>query len=166
LASFEFEHAQNGGIGMRIVAEGRYEVYNACIGALGRLIWGELPEEDELPVVWYGFDDGSLAVALMNEMLYQHQLNDFCFSRFETERIDEVDELDEKVWKNSSRQLKIFGKAYGVFDPEHRLPVHMPVYAALMPRMKFIRRADGGYEFYCILDDVGGDFDALPAELQ
>lgn len=166
MAEFEFSNAERGGIEMRIRAEGRYEVFNACIGALGRLIWGELEAADEIPIVWYGFDDASLAVALINELLYQHQLNDFCFSRFVTERIEEVEELDEKAWKGSAKQLKIFGKAYGVFDPEQQLAVRQPVYAALLPGVKFTQSDTGHFEFRCILDDIGGDFDNLPNELR
>lgn len=166
MAKFEFEYAKRGGIGMRIEAESRNGVYDASIAALGRLIWGELPEEESIDIVWYGFDEGSLAVALINELLYQHQLRDFCFSSFTTERVEEVEELDEKVWKGSAKQLKIFGKAHGVVDKDRNLPVNMPIYAALLPGMKFKQKDDGSYEFYCILDDVGGDFENLPAELR
>ena len=165
MASFEFEYADRGGIGMSIHAESEHEVYNACVGAVGRVMWGELPEEVEIPIVWYGFDEGSLAVALINELLYQHQLRDFCFSRFATERVEEVEELDEKVWKGSARQLKIFGKAYGVIDKDQSIAVKLPIYAALLPGMKFKCLDDGSYHYYCILDDVGGDPDQMPKDM-
>jgi|GEM_PF-1908497 len=166
MAEFEFEDAPKGGIGMRIHADSRYEAYNASVGALGRMMWGKLPEDEAVPIMWYGFDNASLVVALINELLYQHQLKDFCFTRFKTDRIEDVEELDEKVWKGSAKQLKIFGTAYGVYDTDRSLPVRQPVFAALLPGAKFTSAADGKVELYCILDDVGGDFDALPAELQ
>lgn len=167
MARFEFEHAAKGGVGMHIEAESLHGVYDAAIGALARLMWEEPADDGEcLDVVWYGFDHGSLAVALINEVLYQKQLNDFCFSRFITERIEEVEELDAKVWKKSARQLKIFGKLYGRCDPVYEAAVRMPIYAALLPGMRFKQLAVDRYEFYCILDDVGGDFANLPPELR
>ncbi len=69
MAEFEFCYEPRGGIGMSIRADTRYEVYNASIAALGRLMWGELPRTEAVPVVWYGFDDVSLAVALINTSL-------------------------------------------------------------------------------------------------
>ncbi len=164
MAEFEFSDEPRGGIGMTIRADSRYEVYDASIGALGLLMWGKLERTEAMPIVWYGFDDVSLAVALINEMLYQHQLKDFCFAGFRTERIEEVEELDEKVWKGSAKQLKIFGTAFGVFDPERKLVMRQPVYAALLPGAKFRRRDDGRFEMHVILDDVGGDFEGLPEE--
>lgn len=167
MARFEFEHAARGGIGMHIAAESLFGIYDAAIGALSRLMWEEDAGSDEsLDVVWYGFDHGSLVVALINEVLYQKQLNDFRFSRFATERIEEVEELDAKVWKKSAKQLKIFGKLYGRRDSAAEEKLRMSIYAALLPGMRLTQLAGDRYEFYCILDDVGGDFANLPPELK
>lgn len=150
MARYSFTEDPQGGVGMEIIARDHFEMFNAAANALCLYMWDQdtVEERAELPLAWYGFNIRTTLVGLLSEMLYRMETDGWVFKRFVTQRLEEVDDRDERLRR---KQLKISGIAYGErFDPaRHR--VRFPVRAVLLPRLK-VQAVEDGVRLYCVLD--------------
>lgn len=150
MARYQFSEDPKGGVGLEVIARDRDELFSAAAAALCLFMWEQdgVEERDELPVSWYGFDLGTTIVGLLSELLYRMDVDGWVFKRFVLQRLEEVDELDERHRK---KQLKVTGTAYGEpFDPaRHRR--RFLVQAVLLPRLK-VKEVEEGLRLYCVLD--------------
>lgn len=150
MARYAFSEDPKGGVGMEIIADNQFEMFDAAVAALCLFMWEQDSVEatEEIPIAWYGFDVPTTVVGLLSEILYQMDTGGWVFKRFVTRSLEEVDDLDER---HRRKQLKITGVAYGEkYDPgRHRK--RFPVNAILLPRLK-VRELEEGIRLYCVLD--------------
>lgn len=149
MASYSFSEDPKGGVGMEIIARDHYEMFDAASAAMCLFMWDQdtVEERAEVPIVWYGFDIPTTVVGLLSELLYQMD-DGWVFKRFITQKLEKVDELDERHRK---KQLKITGVAYGERFDARRHRARFPVQAVLLPRLK-VRDVEEGVRLYCVLD--------------
>jgi len=150
MARYNFCEDPKGGVGMEIIARDETEMFNAAAAALCLFMWDQdtVEERAEVPVAWYGFDVPTAVVGLLSELLYRMDMDGWVFKRFVTEKLEQVDELDERHRK---KQLKITGVAYGEPYDSTRHQRRFPVQAVLLPRLK-VKPHEEGVRLYCVLD--------------
>ncbi|ROR31960.1 archease [Inmirania thermothiophila] len=152
MARFVFKEDPKGGVGLEIFARDRTEAYNAAATALCLYMWEQetVEEREAVPISWYGFNESTLVVGLLSELLYQMDAHGWVFKRFVTEKVEAIDDRDGEHLKH--KQLKITGTAYGERHDPARHRRRFPVQAVLLPRLKLRETEDGGVRLYCVLD--------------
>ncbi|HHH39701.1 MAG TPA: archease [Sedimenticola sp.] len=150
MATFDFSPDPRGGVGMRVTADDHFGMFDAAVTAMCLFIWDQeqVEERASFTLSWYGFDIPTTVVGLLSEVLFRMETDGWVIKRFVTERLEEVDDLDER---HRRKQLKITGTAWGErYDPT-RHHKRFPVDAVLLPRLK-VREVEEGVELYCVLD--------------
>ncbi len=150
MAAFNFQEDPRGGVGMEVIAEDHFAMFNAAVTALCLFMWDQdtVQEQESIDISWYGFDIPTTVVGLLSEILYRMESGNLVFKRFETLSLEPVDDLDER---HRRKQLKISGRAYGETLDLTRHRQRFPVQAVLLPRLKVEDVAEG-VRLYCVLD--------------
>jgi len=150
MASFRFLEDPRGGVGMEVIAEDHFAMFNAAVSALCLFMWDQetVQEQEVIEISWYGFDIPTTVVGLLSEILYRMESGGLVFKRFETLSLEPVDDLDER---HRRKQLKISGRAYGEYFDPARHHQRFSVQAVLLPRLRVEEVAEG-IRLYCVLD--------------
>jgi len=150
MARYAFEEDPKGGVGMEIIADTQFKMFDSAVAALCLFMWEQdsVTEAEAVPIAWYGFDVPTTVVGLLSEILYQMETGGWVFKRFVTQSLEEVDDLDER---HRRKQLRISGLAYGEKHDPARHRKRFPVNAILLPHLK-VDEVDEGIRLYCVLD--------------
>ncbi len=149
MARYQFHEEPRGGVGLEVIASDPLEVIDAAVAALNLFMWDQegVREQESVELVCHGFNEGTALVALLSEILYRADNDDWVFKRFQAATLEEVVPEEEGFRK----QYRIVGRAIGERRDGMRHRKRFPVRAVLLPKLKF-KPHEEGWRFYAILD--------------
>ncbi len=149
MARYAFIDEPRGGVGLEVIAATPEAVIDAAVTALSLFMWDQqrVNETDSREISSYGFERGTALLALLSEVLYRTENDDWVCKRFTLERMEEIPP-QEGIHR---KQLRLVGRAYGEPFDATRHQRRFPVQAVLLPKLKF-KPHEEGWRFYAVLD--------------